>query len=47
VAEPLIAGLAADTPEAIAAPKRVPDNVLNQCREIGAALAEGLRLGVF
>jgi NAD(P)H-dependent FMN reductase len=47
VAEPLIANFAAQTPEAIAAPKHVPDKLLNQCREIGAALAEGLRLGVF
>ncbi len=47
VAEPCIVNLAAQTPEAIAAPKVVPDKALNQCREIGAALAEGLRLGVF
>ena len=46
-APPLIAGLGAQTPEAIAAPKQVAPKVLNQCREIGAALAEGLRLGVF
>jgi NAD(P)H-dependent FMN reductase len=47
VAEPLIANLAADTPEAIAAPKRIRANVLQQCRDIGAAMAEGLRIGVF
>lgn len=47
VAEPLIVNLAAQTPEAIAAPKQVPLKPLNQCREIGAALAEGLRLGLF
>lgn len=47
VAEPLIVNFAAQTPEAIAAPKLVCDKVLKQCREIGEALAEGLRLGVF
>jgi multimeric flavodoxin WrbA len=47
VAEPLIVNLAAQTPEAIAAQKQVPAKVLDQCRQIGAALAEGLRLGVF
>jgi multimeric flavodoxin WrbA len=47
VAPPLIANLAAQTPEAIAAPKVVPEKLLNQCHDIGAAVAEGLRLGVF
>lgn len=47
VAEPFIVNLAAQTPEAIAAPKQVPAKTLNECRQIGAALAEGLRLGVF
>lgn len=47
VAEPLIADFAAQTPQAIAAPKQVPVKLLDQCRELGAALAEGLRLGVF
>ncbi|RNJ62886.1 MAG: flavodoxin family protein [Porphyrobacter sp. IPPAS B-1204] len=47
VAEPFIVNLAAQTPEAIAAPKQVPAKMLNECRQIGAALAEGLRLGVF
>jgi multimeric flavodoxin WrbA len=47
VAEPLIVNLDAQTPEAIAAPKQVPDEVLKQCYEVGEALAEGLRLGVF
>ena len=47
VAEPMIARLGADTPEAIAAPKRVPSDMLQQCRDMGAALAEGLRIGVF
>jgi len=47
VAEPLIVGLGAQSPEAIAAPKQVPEQALAACRELGAALAEGLRLGVF
>ncbi len=47
VVEPLIVNVAAQSPEAIAAPKQVPANNLNRCHEIGAALSEGLRLGVF
>jgi NAD(P)H-dependent FMN reductase len=47
VAEPIIVNLNAQTPEAILAPKVVPADSLRQCRELGAALAEGLRLGVF
>jgi multimeric flavodoxin WrbA len=47
VAESMIVNFAAQTPEAIAAPKMVPDKVLKQCREMGAALAEGLRLRIF
>ncbi|MCR9179683.1 MAG: flavodoxin family protein [Erythrobacteraceae bacterium] len=46
VAEPVIINFAAQTPEAIAAPKQVPDKVLKQCKELGQALAEGLRLGI-
>lgn len=47
VAEPLIVNLAAQTPEAINAPKQVPAAELVACRDLGAALAEGLRLGLF
>ncbi len=47
VAPPVIVGLGAQTPEAIAAPKIVPEAALVHAREIGAALAEGLRLGLF
>lgn len=47
VAEPLIVNFAAQTPEAIAAPKHLPEQAAQRCREIGAAMAEGLRLGVF
>lgn len=47
VAEPLIVNMAAQTPEAILAQKTVPDDALAACRELGAALAEGLASGVF
>lgn len=47
VAESLIVNFAAQTPEAIAAPKVVSDKVLKQCRELGSALGEGMRLGIF
>jgi len=47
VAEPLIVNLQAQTPEAILAPKVVPPALLQQCRELGESLAEGLRLGIF
>jgi multimeric flavodoxin WrbA len=47
VAEPIIVNLAAQTPEAITAPKSVSASALEQARMTGAALAEGLRLGLF
>lgn len=47
VAEPLIVNFGAQTPEAILAPKQVPAAALERCRTLGAALAEGLALGVF
>ncbi len=47
VAGPVIVNLAAQSPEAIAAPKTVPDRALVWARDMGAALAEGLRLGLF
>ena len=47
VAEPLIVNLGAQTPEAICAPKSVPSAALQQCRELGGAMAEGLALGMF
>lgn len=46
VAEPLIVNLGAQTPEAILAPKQVPPDDLDRCRELGAALAEGDRKSV-
>lgn len=47
VADPLIVNLRAQSPEAILAPKVVPEAALAQAREIGAALAEGLDQGMF
>lgn len=47
VAEPIIVNLAAQTPEAILAPKVVPELALQAAAELGAALAEGLATGVF
>lgn len=47
VAEPIIANLDAQTPEAIAAPKTIPPRFIAECRELGQALGEGLALGVF
>jgi hypothetical protein len=47
VAEPLIIKLDAQRPAAIAAPKQVASGALAEAREIGAAMAEGLRLGIF
>lgn len=46
VADPLIVNLGAQTPEAILAPKRVSATELQRCQDLGAALGEGLRLGV-
>jgi multimeric flavodoxin WrbA len=37
----------AQTPEEIARPKRIGAADLQACEELGAALAEGLRLGIF
>ncbi len=47
VADPLIVNLAAQTPEAISALKEVSAPSLAACRDLGAGLAEGLRLGLF
>ena len=47
VAEPMIVNLAAQTPEAIAAPKVVSGAALEQAHGMGMALAEGLRMGLF
>lgn len=47
VAEPMIVNLAAQSPEAILAPKTVPAHALAAAGELGAALAEGISCGVF
>lgn len=47
VAEPMIVNFAAQSPDEILAPKSPSEAVLEQCRELGEAMAEGLRLGVF
>ena len=47
VAEPLIVCTHAQTPEAILAPKTIGPVDLDRCRELGAAMAAGLALGVF
>ena len=47
VAERLIVNLGAQTPGQILAQKHVPPEQLAQCRELGAALCEGIELGLF
>lgn len=47
VAEPLIVNTFAQTPERILAEKILSEADLQRCRELGAALREGLRLGIF
>lgn len=47
IAEPLIVGTDAQTPEAIGALKTLSDADLQACADLGAGLAAGLALGVF
>ena len=47
VAPPLIVCTHAQTPEEILRPKRIGSEDLRSCRDIGAALAAGLDLGMF
>lgn len=47
VAEAMIVNTAAQTPEAILAPKTIPADRLSETRDLGAALAEGLAAGIF
>ncbi|MFL5295831.1 MAG: flavodoxin family protein [Phenylobacterium sp.] len=47
IAEPLIVNVAAQTPEAILAEKRLDTAQLAPCETLGAALAAGLAMGVF
>lgn len=47
IAEPLIVCTHAQTPEAILAPKTIVEADLIKCRNLGAAMAEGLAMGIF
>ena len=47
VAEPIIIDCAAQTPEAILAPKTLRADHLAHCSDLGRALAEGIALGIF
>jgi len=47
VQKPLIVCTHAQTPEAILAEKTIPEDRLALCRELGAAMAAGLGMGVF
>jgi multimeric flavodoxin WrbA len=47
VQPPLIVCTHAQTPEAILAIKTIPEAELARCRDLGAAMAAGLALGVF
>ena len=47
VAEPMIAMLGAQTPEQVLREKVLAPPVLAQCSELGAALAQGIDMGVF
>ena len=47
VADPIIVNTAAQTPEAILAPKTIAPKDLARCAELGQAFAAGLALGVF
>lgn len=47
VADPLIVNTEAQTPEAILAPKILNREQLHAARELGAGLAEGIRMGIF
>lgn len=47
VAEGVIVNTAAQTPEAILAPKTIATDRLAEARDLGAALAEGLAAGIF
>ena len=47
VAAPITILTHAQTPEAILAPKAIPPDALARCAELGAALAEGIALGIF
>ena len=47
IADPIIVCTHAQTPEEILRPKRIGDQDLKPCEELGAALASGMALGIF
>jgi flavodoxin len=47
IAEPLIICTHAQTTEAILAPKVITETDLSKCRDLGAAMAQGLAMGIF
>lgn len=47
IADPMIVRTGADTPEAILADKQVPAEAIARARDLGAAMAEGIALGLF
>lgn len=47
VADSIIINCDAQTPEEILAPKRLAEEQLNRCRDLGKALGQGLAMGVF
>ena len=47
VQEPIIVCTRAQTPEAILAEKVIPEDDLAKCRDLGAAMGAGLKMGVF
>lgn len=47
VADHMIVNTDAQTPEAILAPKTIPETCLSEAHDLGAALAEGLAAGIF
>jgi multimeric flavodoxin WrbA len=47
IAPPLIVCTHAQTPEEIVQPKQIPTADLQQCQQLGAALAAGLSLGIY
>ena len=47
VADPVIVNTAAQTPEAILAPKTIAPTLLAEACDLGAAMAEGLAAGIF
>jgi len=47
VAEPMIVNLQAQTPQEILAQKTVPSRRLEECRELGVLMGEGLSIGIF